>query len=418
MNCTVLECEGRLAVVDCGILFPNEPIGVDLIAPDIGWLAERREQVGAIFLTHGHEDHVGALALLLAEVKAPVYGTRFTLAMVRRRLEEAGIDADLREVVPGDVRDAGDGSPFVAEWIAVTHSIPDACALAIDTPQGTILHSGDFKLDARPVAGPPTDLARLGALGRKGVRLLLSDSTNAEKHGRSRSESDVRPALEAAFETTNGRVVVACFASNIHRIQQVVDVARAEGRRVALLGRSMDVNCGIAREYGLLKLAPWQPVGFPEARELPPRELCVITTGTQGEPRSALARLSRAEHPDLRIGPGDLVVLSSRSIPGNEVATGQVVNDLFRIGVDVLYDGARLHASGHAREDELRRLIRLVRPERFVPIHGEYRQLARHAAYATAEGLGAGRVTVLVNGQVLELSDDGARVLAAPIPTG
>jgi ribonuclease J len=418
MNCTVLECEGRLAVVDCGILFPNEPIGVDLIAPDLGWLEERRDQVGAVFLTHGHEDHVGALALLLRQVKAPVYGTRFTLAMVRRRLEEAGIDADLRVVAPGDVREAGEGSPFVAEWIPVTHSIPEACALAIDTPQGTIVHTGDFKLDERPVSGPPTDVARLAAIGRRGVRLLLSDSTNAERPGHTGSESDVRPALDAAFESAKGRVVAACFASNIHRVQQIVDVARAEGRRVALLGRSMEVNCAIAKEFGLLKMAPWQPVGFPEARDLPPRELCVITTGTQGEPRSALARLSRGEHPELRIGPGDLVVLSSRSIPGNEIATGQVVNDLFRLGVDVLYDGAKLHASGHAREEELRRMIALVRPERFVPIHGEHRQLYRHAAHAAAEGLAADRVHLLQNGQVLELSDDGARVLKEPLPTG
>jgi ribonuclease J len=418
MNCTVLECEGRLAVVDCGILFPNEPIGVDLIAPDIDWLAERRDRIGAVFLTHGHEDHVGALPLLLSSVKAPVYGTRFTLAMVRRRLEEAGISADLREVLPGDVRDAGEDSPFVAEWIAVTHSIPDACALAIETPQGTIVHSGDFKLDERPVAGPLPDLARFEALGKRGVRLLLSDSTNAERPGRCRSESEVGPALAEAFDDAKGRVVVACFASNIHRVQQIYAAARPEGRRVALLGRSMETNVGIARELGMLTLAPWQPVGFPEARDLPPRELCVVTTGTQGEPRSALARLSRAEHPDLRLSRGDLVVLSSRSIPGNEVATGQVVNDLFKLGVDVRYDEARLHASGHAREDELRQLLRLVRPERFVPIHGEYRQLARHAAHAEAEGIAPDRVTVLANGQVLELSDGGARVLPEPVPTG
>jgi ribonuclease J len=410
MNCMAVECDGRIAVVDCGILFPNEPIGVDVIAPDLTWLRERRERVGAIFLTHGHEDHVGALPLLLRDVRVPVYGTRFTLALVAPRLAEAGVAADLREVRPGDVREAGDASPLAAEFFSVTHSIPDACGLALSTPQGTILHSGDFKIDPSPVAGPGMDLARIEALGRRGVRLLLSDSTNAERAGTSLSESEVGAALLEAFERARGRVFVACFASNVHRVQQIANAARAFGRRLALLGRAMETNVRIAQSLGYLDLPPWMAISAEEARELPPKELCVLTTGTQGEPRSALARLARGEHPDLAIAPGDLVVLSSRFIPGNEVAVGQVVNDLCRRGAEVAYEGLRpLHVSGHAQEAEQRRLIALARPAHFVPIHGEYRHLSRHAAHAAAEGV-PGR-DVLVDGQVLELSDGGVAVL-------
>ncbi len=417
MNCMAIEADGRIAVVDCGILFPNEPIGVDVIAPDLGWLRERRERIGAIYLTHGHEDHVGALPFLLREVKVPVYGTRFTLALLRPRLDEAGVDADLREVSPGDVREAGEASPLSAEFFAVTHSIPDACGLAFSTPQGTIVHSGDFKIDPRPVSGPGFDLARVEALGRRGVRLLLSDSTNSERPGSSLSEAEVGAALEEAFERAPGRVFVACFASNIHRIQQVANAARAFGRRLALLGRAMESNVRIAQALGYLDVPAWMPVGFPDARELPPREVCVLTTGTQGEPRSALARLARGEHPDMALAPGDLVILSSRFIPGNEVAVGEVVNALCRRGAQVAYEGLRpLHVSGHAQEAEQRRLIALARPELFVPIHGEYRHLARHAAHAASEGV-RGR-HLLVDGQVLELGDSGATVLDEPVPVG
>jgi ribonuclease J len=417
MNCLALECDGRIAVVDCGILFPNEPIGVDVVAPDLSWLRERRERVGAVFLTHGHEDHVGALSFLLRDLPVPVYGTRFTLALVRPRLEEAGVAADLREVAPGDVRAAGDASPLSAEFFSVTHSIPDACGLALSTPQGTILHSGDFKIDPRPIAGPAMDLARVEALGRAGVRLLLSDSTNAERPGTSLSESEVGPALAEAFERAPGRVLVACFASNVHRIQQVANAARALGRRLLLLGRAMETNVRVAQSLGYLDIPAWMPVGPEEARDLPPKELCVLTTGTQGEPRSALARLARGEHPDLSVAPGDLVVLSSRHIPGNEVAVGQVVNDLCRRGALVAYEGlAPLHVSGHAQEAEQRRLIALARPGLFVPIHGEYRHLARHAAHAAAEGVA--RREVIVDGQVLALSDAGAEVLGETVPVG
>jgi ribonuclease J len=417
MNCMAVECDGHIAVVDCGILFPNEPIGVDVIAPDLSFLRERRGQVGAVFLTHGHEDHVGALPLLLRDLRVPVYGTPFTLALVAPRLAEAGVEADLREVRPGDVRPAGDASPIAAEFFSVTHSIPDACGLALQTPQGTILHSGDFKIDPAPVGGPGMDLARVEGHGRRGVRLLLSDSTNAERAGTSLSESEVGAALEEAFERASGRVFVACFASNVHRVQQIANAARAFGRRLALLGRAMETNVRIAQALGYLDLPAWMAVGAEEARGLPPKELCVLTTGTQGEPRSALARLSRGEHPDLAVAPGDLVVLSSRFIPGNEVAIGQVVNELCRRGAEVAYEGLRpLHVSGHAQEAEQRRLIALARPAHFVPIHGEYRHLSRHAAHAAAEGV-LGR-DVLVDGQVLELSDAGVRVLAQPVPVG
>jgi ribonuclease J len=417
MNCLAVEADGRIAVVDCGILFPNEPIGVDVITPDLSWLRERKERIGAIYLTHGHEDHIGALPFLLRDVRVPVYGTRFTLALLKPRLEEAGVAADLREVKPGDRRPAGDDSPIDAEFFAVTHSIPDACGLAIGTPQGTILHSGDFKIDESPIAGPPMDLARIEALGKRGVRLLLSDSTNSERTGTSISESQVGTALEEAFEGARGRVFVSCFASNIHRIQQVVNVARMFGRRIALLGRAMENNVQLARALGYLQMPAWMPVGFPEAKRLPPKELAVLTSGTQGEPRSALARIARGEHPDIALAPGDLVILSSRFIPGNEIAVGQVLNELARRGAEVAYEGLRpLHVSGHAQEAEQRRLIALARPEHFVPVHGEYRHLARHAGHAAAEGVK--RRHVITDGDVLELGDAGAEVLAERVPVG
>ncbi len=419
MNCMVVECDGRIAVIDCGVLFPSEPLGIELIAPDLSWLRERRDQVGAVFLTHGHEDHIGALPMLLRDVRVPVYGPRFALALVRQRLAESGIEADLREVQPGDVRPAGERSPISAEFIAVTHSIPDSFALALSTPQGTLLHSGDFKIDERPIDGRLMDLPRIEALGRKGIRLLLSDSTNSERPGSSLSESDVGAALSQVFAEATGRIFVACFSSNIHRLQQVADVARAEGRRLAMLGRSMEQNVRLALDLGYLKLAGWQPVSLEDARDLPPRELCVLTTGTQGEPRSALARLARGEHPDLTVEKGDLVVLSSRYIPGNEVAIGNLVNGLCRLGAQVIHEDLRpLHVSGHAQSAEQRRLIALARPERFVPIHGEFRHLSRHAAHAAAEGVPEPNRHVVVDGEVLELADAGARVLGERLPTG
>ncbi len=420
MNCMAVECAGRIAVVDCGVMFPNEPIGVDVIVPDLTWLAERAAQVEAVYVTHGHEDHIGALPALLRRVKAPVHVPPFARALLEGRLAEAGVAADLRTVRPGEVRTAardGGASPLSAEFLAVTHSIPDACGLALRTPQGLIVHTGDYKIDERPVGGWGMDLARMAELGREGVRLLLADSTNSERPGSSLSESAVGPALDELFGEAQGRIFVACFASNVHRIQQVVNAARGLGRRVVLLGRSMETVARIATELGYLQMAGWQRCAPEEARELPRRELCVLTTGTQGEPRSALARLARGEHPELSIEPGDLAVLSSRFIPGNELAVGQVVNDLTRRGAVVAYEGLRpLHVSGHAQEAEQRRLIGLVRPERFVPIHGEFRHLARHAAHAAAEGVAHRHV--LSDGEVLELTDAGASVLRERVAVG
>ena len=329
MNCLALECDGHLAVVDCGLLFPDEPLGVDVVLPDLSWLRERAAQVGAVFVTHGHEDHIGALPLLLRDLRVPVFGPPFALRLLRRRLDEAGVEADLREVQPGDVRGA-EGSPLSAEFLAVTHSIPDACGLALRTPQGVLLHSGDFKIDEAPVAGRPMDLARFEALGRAGVRLLLSDSTNAERGGSSPSESSVRRGLEAAFESARGRVLVSCFASHLHRIQQVADVARGFGRRVALLGRSLEENARLGMAMGYLSFPPWQLCSLGDVRAAPPQESCVLVSGAQGEPRSALARVARGEHPELSILPGDRVVFSSRTIPGNERALHQLVNELCR----------------------------------------------------------------------------------------
>jgi ribonuclease J len=419
MNCLAIEAAGRIAVIDCGVLFTDEPFGVDVMIPDLTWLLERRQQVDAVFLTHGHEDHVGALPFLLRHLQVPVYGTRFTLAMVKGRLVEAGLTAELREVAPGQVWPASEASPLRAEFIAVTHSIPEACALAISTPQGVVIHSGDFKIDERPVRGPGMDLERLAALGRAGVRLLLSDSTNAERPGWARSESAVGPGLHDVMGEATGRVFVATFSSNAHRLQQVVEAAAASGRRLALLGRGMVENFDIARVLGQLVEPGWMPVTADEARRLPPRELAVLTTGSQGEPRAALGRLARGEHPELKVHAGDTVVLSSRQIPGNELAVGRLVNELCARGALVRWDGhPPLHATGHAQEAEQRRLIQLTRPERFVPVHGEYRQLARHAAHAAAEGVPPGRCHLLTDGQVLELDDAGARVLPARIRSG
>ena len=392
MNCMAVECDGRIAVVDCGIMFPNEPVGVDVIAPDLSCLRERREQVGAVFLTHGHEDHLGALPFLLRDVPVPVYGTplhaRAAPAAPRgggRRGRPARGARRATCARPGDAlarsRPSSSRSPTPSRTPAASRS---------RTPQGTILHSGDFKIDPRPVAGPGH-----GPRARRGARAARACGSSSPTRptpsgpGTSLSESEVGAALEEAFERARGRVFVACFASNVHRIQQIANAARAFGRRLALLGRSMEANVRLAQALGLPRPARLDAGRRPRRRaSLPPRELCVLTTGTQGEPRSALARLARGEHPDLAVAPGDLVVLSSRFIPGNEVAVG-TGGERARAGAA---PRSPTRGSGRSTSPATRRRrssggsSRLARPAHFVPIHGEYRHLARHAAHAAAEG--------------------------------
>jgi ribonuclease J len=409
-NCAVLEQGGRLVVLDCGVLFPNlEMPGVDLVLPDLGWLAERSSDVDGIVLTHGHEDHVGALAYLLRDVRAPVYGSAFTLGIARNRLEEANLakSANLVTVHDGERRTIG---PFEVEFIPVTHSVPHGFAVAFHTAQGVVLHSGDFKLDLTPVDGRRTDLARIGQLSAsEGIRLLLSDSTNAEEPGFTGSERSVGESLRAIFSANrDSRIIVACFASHVHRIQQLVNAAIASGRRIALLGRSMVKNVSLARELGLLALPDPSMVDIEKIDEVEPGRLCIISTGSQGEPMSALALMASGESRWLSVTDGDVVVLSSHAIPGNEWAVAKVMDGLARRGADVIHAGtAHVHESGHARQGELATLLSIARPQSFIPVHGEYRHLLRHSRLAIEMGVPPSEVLVCEDGDRVALHDDG-----------
>ena len=409
-NCAVIEQSGRLVVLDCGVLFPNaEMPGVDLVLPDFSYLFDRRDDVDGIVLSHGHEDHVGAIAYLLREVKAPVYGSPFTLGIARNRLDEANLtaEAELVAVADGERRAIG---PFDVEFIPVTHSVPYGFATAFHTAQGVILHSGDFKLDLKPVDGRRTDLARIGQLAStEGIRLLLSDSTNAEEPGHTGSESSVGESLLRIFETRAGRrIIVACFASHVHRIQQLAVAALATKRRIALLGRSMIKNVGLARELGLLSIPDTALVDLEEIGKVPPGELCILSTGSQGEPMSALSLMASGESRWLTIEDGDVVVLSSHAIPGNEWAVAKVMDGLARRGAEVIHAATdHVHESGHARQGELATLLSVARPRSFVPVHGEYRHLLRHSRLAIEMGVPPNDVLVCEDGDVVALTDEG-----------
>ncbi len=418
-NCLALEQDGRLVVVDAGLMFPEPTMyGVDIILPDFRWLIERRDKVDAIVLTHGHEDHTGSLQYLVRDVNVPIYGSALTLGFARHRLSEAKVAKDLTfiEVVDGERRRIG---PFEVEFIPVTHSVPSAHALAFHTKVGIVVHSGDFKLDLTPIDGRRTDVARLAALGDEGVALLLADSTNAEEPGFTASERSVGVTLRRLFlERPERRMFVACFASHVHRVQQIIDVARAQGRKVALMGRSMESNVKLARKLNILHAETADFVDLANIGRYKPGEICVICTGSQGEPMAALSKLSRGDSRELTLGHDDTVILSSHPIPGNEWTVGRVIDDLHRAGAEVIHSDAEpVHASGHARQGELRMFHQLVRPRNFVPVHGEYRHMVHHADLALTMGLKPQHVLICEDGDQVDVSADGIK-RAGEVPAG
>ncbi len=372
-NCACIETAGRIVVLDCGVMFPDPDMpGIDLVLPDLTYLRDHADEVEAVVLTHGHEDHTGGLAYLLRDLSVPVFGSALTLGLARNRVEEAGVEDRARfiEVGDGERRTVG---PFDVEFIPVTHSVPHGFATAFHTAQGVVLHSGDFKIDLTPVDGRLTDLARIGALADgPGIRLLLADSTNAEEPGFTPSETEVGATLRRLFESSPGRrVIVTCFASHMHRVQQVADASIATGRRIATLGRSMEKNVGLGRELGVLAISEAALIDVEEIDDVDPGAVCVISTGSQGEPMSALALMAAGESRWLHLRPGDVVVLSAHPVPGNEWAVGQVIDGLHRRGAEVVHTGvAPVHVSGHARQGELQTLLSVARPQWFVPVHG------------------------------------------------
>jgi len=407
LNLLVLEHGDTAIAIDCGVMFPDASMpGIDVAIPDVTYLRGLGERFRAIFLTHGHEDHIGALPYVLAERAVPVYGTPLTLGFVRERLGEHGISPTLAAYGAEPCR----VGPFAVEPFAMTHSIPDSVGLAIRTPVGIVVHTGDFKLDQTPLDGRLPDIGRLAELGAEGVALLFSDSTNVEHAGITPSERSVGAELEVIFRRATGRVLVTTFSSHIHRMQQVIDLAARFGRKVALVGRSLVVHVGVARDLDLLQVPEGTLVDLARARDLPREQVALITAGSQAEAASALVRIAMGDHALVRLDPGDVVVLSSRIIPGNERAISSLMNHLYRRGAVVLHDRmARVHVSGHASQEELKLVLNLVRPRHFVPVHGEYRHLVRHQRLAMEVGVPAEGCHLLEDGDVLELDDAGAR---------
>lgn len=410
-NMTVFEYGGKLLVVDCGVLFPDvEQPGVDLILPDFAPILDRLGDIQAIVLTHGHEDHIGAVPYLLAhKPDIPLVGSKFTLALVEAKLAERRIQPYTLTVREGGRERLG---PFECEFFAVNHSIPDALAVAIRTPAGLVLHTGDFKMDQLPLDGRITDLAGFARLGAEGVDLLLSDSTNAEIPGFVTPEREIGPVLDSIFGKAKGRIIVASFASHVHRVQQVFDSAAEHGRKVALIGRSMVRNMGIARDLGLLNIPAGLVVGLDEATALPPERIVLMSTGSQGEPMSALGRMASGDHRHITIAPGDTVVLASSLVPGNETSVYRVINRLARAGAVVVHkDVAKVHVSGHAPAGELLYLLNVVRPSNLIPVHGEWRHLRAHARLGIESGVAPDRVVICEDGDVVDLVEGRATLV-------
>jgi ribonuclease J len=411
MNMMALRYGDDIVIIDCGMMFPeDELLGVDIVTPDLTYLKENRDHVRALLLTHGHEDHIGAVAFFLAEFDVPVYGTPFTLSLVERRLEEYDVEEpDLKPVQPKGIVEIG---PFKVEFIHVTHSIVSAVAMAITTPLGVVIHTGDFKVDPTPTDNELFDLHTLADYGKRGVLLLLSDSTNADRPGYSDSERAVRPRLEDVFNRAESKLFVSCFSSSIHRLQLILDLSQEFGRKVALVGRSMQSVTEIAHRHGLLDIPDGVLIRPQDVSDAKPSKVTVLISGTQGEPMSALSRVAVDNHKHISVNAGDMVVLSSRIIPGNEKTIFRMIDHLSKRGADVLYGNMNppLHVSGHGSMEELRLVLNLVRPRYFVPIHGEYRQLAKHVRLAShLHGIGLEETFIMETGDVLELDHRGAR---------
>jgi ribonuclease J len=415
MNMMVIACGETAILIDCGVMFPEpELLGVDLIIPDLRQLTQYR--LSALVLTHGHEDHIGAVAHVLPYVNGPVYGTALTLALVEPKLEKLGVEGKSRltRVTPRERITIG---CFTIEFLRVTHSMPDCVALAIETPHGVVIHTGDFKIDQTPLDGEHVDFHRLAELGARGVLAMFGDSTNVERKGFAGSERDVIDAFEEIFTSAKGKIVVAAFASSIYRMQIVVDLAAQFDRHVAFVGRGMMENSETAERLGYLRIPSGLAIRDSDVRNFPSQDVVCICTGSQGEPQAALPRIAINDHRHVRLDPDDVVVFSAREIPGNEKAIGRVMNHVAKRGAEIVYEGIKhVHVSGHGSEEELKLMLSLVRPRYFVPIHGEYRQLARHARIASRVLTGT-RVLLAENGDVLRFDQDGGRI-AGKVPAG
>ncbi len=417
-NLTVLEYENDIIVIDCGLAFPDEDmLGIDLVIPDITYLEKNSDKIRGILLTHGHEDHIGAIPYVLRSINPPIYGTPLTLGILESKLAEHKLEAQakLNTVKPGSRVKLG---VFEAEFIRVNHSIPDSCCIAVTTPVGVVMHTGDFKLDVSPIDGEMMDLTRIGEYGRKGVVLLMCESTNVERPGFTPSERRVGSSLDQIFRSnTDKRVIVATFSSNVHRVQQIIDVSVRYGRKVAITGRSMTNVVGAAVRLGYMNVPPDTLIDISEIGRYPANRLTIITTGSQGEPMSALYRMAFSEHSMVELTSGDLVVLSSHAIPGNELLVGRIINEMYKRGVNVYHDEAEVHVSGHACQEELKLMHALTKPKFFVPIHGEYRHLMQHKELAEFMGMAPSNIFVVNIGDVLEIGG-GKCKRAGTVPCG
>ena len=407
-NMTLLECNNQIMIIDCGLSFPDDEMyGIDIVIPDFSYLIANRERIAGMVITHGHEDHIGAVPYLLKNIKIPVYGTRLTLGLVENKLKEHGIQGDLRTINAGDKIQLG---CFDIETIRTTHSIADSICLAITTPAGVVFHSGDFKIDYTPIDGEPIDFSKLAEIGKKGVTLMLCDSTNVTRPGFTASERVVGQTIENIFRNAKTRIIIATFSSNVHRVQKIIENAVKFGRKVAISGRSMENVVALAIELGYLDIPPGTLVDLKMTKNIPDDQLVIITTGSQGEPMSALSRIASGEHKSVKLKKGDMVILSSTPVPGNEKTVANVVNKLFEKGAEVIYsDIADIHVSGHACQEELKLIHSLIKPKFFMPVHGEYRHLIAHARLAESLGMNKDNIFVLENGDILKVNKRRAK---------